>query len=147
MHKKTGFTMVELMIVVAVISVLASIIIPKMTGARDKSKLEACKANLRHISIAMDIYANDNRGYYTPCTTSTRTDYANCAYLVPDYMKAIVYCPTGHAYKIVANYGGNGSNIPAGATTVDNAEAPSRHTGIPNYYPRYVIGQGIVERP
>jgi len=47
--KKTGFTMIELMIVIAIISILATIIIPKMTGARDKSKLEACKTNLKHI--------------------------------------------------------------------------------------------------
>jgi len=67
--KKRGFTMVELMIVIAVISVLATIIIPKFSQSRDRAKLSACKVNLKHIGFAMQMYANDNQGCFPAAET------------------------------------------------------------------------------
>lgn len=96
--------MVEIIIVVAVIAILASIIMPKMMNSRLKANLAACKTNLRHIWIAMELYANDNRGWQTPVTDGT-TCYRYCNnYLVPaGYMKAEPYCPAGHGYVIHVN--------------------------------------------
>jgi len=94
--------MVELTIVIAVIAVLASIIIPKMTGARDKSKLTACKGNLKHLSIALEMYANDNNGYYAP----TGAIWYYPPYLVNSgYLKTEPYCPLGNRYYIHREYG------------------------------------------
>jgi len=143
--KKRGFTMVELMIVIAIISVLATIIIPKFSGARDKSKLEACKANIRHISIAMELYANDNNGAYTPCTTTTFTNYGNCGYLISGaYLKAAPVCPTGHGYVIVANHSGHDS-APNPCTLIYSAWSPGAHPAVRDGYdPYFWIGGGYV---
>ena len=139
--KRRGFTMIELMIVVAIISILASIIIPKMTGARDSSKLEACKANLRHIAIAMELYAGDNNGKYTPWDGqgSGRVDYG-LSYLTPGYLREAVRCPYGWSYTITANHPGFRS-APAGSTLVYNETSGGVHSpGIPAYCPYYWVG-------
>ena len=95
--QKRGFSMVELIIVVAVIAVLASIIMPKFIGARDKSSMEGCKANLKAVAIAMELYSNDNRGNYYPpgAPNYIYPYYATGCYLIPDYLKKAPVCPTG----------------------------------------------------
>lgn len=62
--QKRGFTLIELMIVIAIISVLVTIIMPKMSKSRDKAKLAACLTNLKHIGVALEIYANENKQLY-----------------------------------------------------------------------------------
>ncbi len=54
MNKK-GFTLIELMIVIAIISILASIIVPNITRARARAQLTACIANLKQILTAYNM--------------------------------------------------------------------------------------------
>ena len=104
MEKKNGFTLVELMIVIAIISVLATIIIPKMSGSRDKAKLATCKANLRHISIAMEMYGNDNNGFM--CPTKDPTEWYTVAYLWDSkYLSFYPMCPIGNEYALFQSSG------------------------------------------
>jgi prepilin-type N-terminal cleavage/methylation domain-containing protein len=62
-----GFTLIELMIVVAIIAVLAGILIPNFVHARGQSATAACEANLRSIATAAELYFTDNQVY--PATT------------------------------------------------------------------------------
>jgi len=87
--RKRGFTMVEVIIVVAIIAVLASIIIPKMTGARDKAKLENCKANMRHLVTAVSLYNNDHNNAMPPVGNIT----ASHALITEGYLKSAPVCP------------------------------------------------------
>ena len=101
MPKKSGFTLVELMIVIAIIALLASIIMPKMTGARDRSALNACKANIKQIVIALELYANDNQGKYK---STSYWPIAGGNYLVTGgYLKAAPTCPLGNSYALAAS--------------------------------------------
>jgi len=84
--KKSGFTLVEIMIVVAIIGLLAAIGIPSFQRARTTSQTKACINNLRIISSAKDqcaIESGDN----------SITDYLN-------YIKggALPTCPAGGTY-------------------------------------------------
>lgn len=54
-----GFTMVELLTVVGVIGVLATLLASALAGARTRSQQTACAANLRQITIAIEIYSDD----------------------------------------------------------------------------------------
>ena len=61
-----GFTLVELMIVVAIVGVLASIAIPAYTQYVRKSKIAEATAALAGMSVKMEQYFQDNRSYTDP---------------------------------------------------------------------------------
>jgi prepilin-type N-terminal cleavage/methylation domain-containing protein len=60
-----GFTLIELMIVIAIIAILAAILIPNFIHARAESQTAACEGNEKQIATAMEEYAVDNQGIYT----------------------------------------------------------------------------------
>jgi len=152
--KDRGFTMVELMIVIAIIAVLASIIMPKMTGARNRSTIAACKGNLRQIATAMEMYANENNGNYIPTSYSLPANFcfSNSCYLVSaGYMKSGPKCPylsplrSNQPYYWLVWYGGGNftSNMIYCAT--DSIAVP--HPGLSGLnYPCYRFGKGVVEK-
>ena len=74
MKNRKGFTLVEIMIVVAIIALLAAIAVPSFVSARERSMQGRCVNNLRLISGAKDQYAlqNDNT---TPTALSDLTEY------------------------------------------------------------------------
>lgn len=61
-----GFTLIELMIVIAIIAILAAILIPNFLHARAESQTAACEGNEKQIATALEEYAVDNSGQYPP---------------------------------------------------------------------------------
>jgi len=59
-----GFTLIELMIVIAIIAILAAILIPNFLHARAESQTSACEGNLKQLATALEEYAVDNSGTY-----------------------------------------------------------------------------------
>jgi prepilin-type N-terminal cleavage/methylation domain-containing protein/prepilin-type processing-associated H-X9-DG protein len=59
-----GFTLVELLIVLAIIGVLAAILLPVLSSAREGARRATCASNLKQIGQAMQMYANDNSRRY-----------------------------------------------------------------------------------
>ena len=60
--RSRSFTLIELMIVIAIIAILASMLLPALNKARERGKSAACMANLRSMGQEMNLYANDNQG-------------------------------------------------------------------------------------
>lgn len=61
-RSRTGFTLVELLTVIAIVVILVAITIPIVGMVRNNASATKCKSNLRQLSIAYLIYAQDHKG-------------------------------------------------------------------------------------
>ena len=62
-QRPCGFTLVELLLTIAVIAILATLLIPVIKGAQASAKSVVCLNNLKQIRTCLQLYANDNDGY------------------------------------------------------------------------------------
>jgi prepilin-type N-terminal cleavage/methylation domain-containing protein len=84
--RKSGFTLVEIMIVVAIIGLLAAIAIPNFIKARTTSQMNACINNLRQVDGAIQQWALEQKK--DTAATVTFPD-------ISAYLKNSVICPSG----------------------------------------------------
>lgn len=63
MHKQKGFSLIEIMVVVVILGILASIVVPKIIGRPDEARLVKAKQDILAIQNALDLYKLDN-GFY-----------------------------------------------------------------------------------
>jgi len=64
--RRTGFTMVELLLVIAIIATLAAILFPVFARAREQARSNSCRMNLLNMGMALRAYAHDHDGLYPP---------------------------------------------------------------------------------
>ena len=81
---KKGFTLVEIMIVVAIIGLLAAIAIPNFIKARDSARTNACKSNLKQIQGAVAMWAMETNKQGSDAVVKTG--------VTPDYLKTWPQC-------------------------------------------------------
>ena len=99
--RKRGFTLVEIMIVVAIIALLAAIAVPSFMSARAKSMQSSCQNNLRLLDGAMQQYALDYSN--TVATTLAQLVGTNA------YIKDTPICKGGGTYTLPVSLAGKTS--------------------------------------
>lgn len=72
MKNQRGFTLLEMMVVVAIIAILAAVLIPNFTHARAQAATSACMANLKSVATAFELYYTDKQAY--PAGTNANID-------------------------------------------------------------------------
>jgi prepilin-type N-terminal cleavage/methylation domain-containing protein/prepilin-type processing-associated H-X9-DG protein len=123
-HRSQGFTLIELLTVITVIGILAALLMPTLSGAREKGKQVACAANLHQIGIAILTYSGDYQNHTPPAyqiensqTITWYTALTNGGYATPkifqcpDDRRYYTPCPNNpRSYAMVIGYGNTASS-------------------------------------
>src|SRR5580693_8308763 len=104
---KAGFTLIEIMIVVAIIGLLAAIAIPNFVHARTTAQQNACINNLRQIDGAKQEWALENRAGATTVPTSANLQ----PYMGRGSNGSLPVCPLDPANGFVTSYNPNSLQV------------------------------------
>ena len=102
--RSKGFTLIELLVVVVIILILAAILFPVFTKARDNARRAACISNVKQIGVAIGLYKED----FDNCYPAYKYEYYNIVkadwglgywmHMIDPYVKSqhIFYCPSAY---------------------------------------------------
>lgn len=131
-----GFTLIELMIVIAIMAILSALMVPNFVRARSVGQLVACKSNLKSIATAMEVYAIDHKGRYPNALS-------DLAIASQQYLVKIPVCPAVMADTYSSTY----SMCPKPENyTFYCAGGHHVGAGVTGDYPQYGSASGLVER-
>ena len=113
-NNKSGFTLVEIMIVVAIIALLAAIAIPNLLRAKLSANDALAKATLRSISTASESFGTANNGQYP-------SDITSLTGATPAYLNSAYCATTLSGYTYDCTFATTGYTVSATPVTVGSS--------------------------
>ena len=103
--RRAGFTLVELLAVIAIIGVLIALLLPAVQAARESGRRTACQNNLRQIGLALNQYLSAKQAFPIGSTDHNKREIAWCVYLLPslDEQQVFSLFDDRQAYSSAAN--------------------------------------------
>lgn len=87
MRKRKSFTLIELLIAIAIIAILAAMLLPALSKARDKAKAISCINQQKQLGLVSNMYAGDYNGYVIPIAFRNTAHDAWYSFFLPYMLK------------------------------------------------------------
>jgi len=115
-NKKTlsrGFTLLEVMVVIVILGILASMVVPNLMGSQERANMQKAVSDIRALETSLSMYKMDNYDYPTTeqgleaLVTETDIDPAPRRFPEGGYVQRLPNDPWGNEYQLL-NPGENG---------------------------------------
>jgi general secretion pathway protein G len=102
-YAQRGFTLIEIMVVVVILSVLGALVVPQIIDKVDVAKVKRAQSDIRAIQTALDLYRLDNFKYPTTeqglqALVKQPADPTITNYAASGYLKSLPKDPWGNVY-------------------------------------------------
>jgi len=106
-NRQRGFTLIEIMVVVVILSVLGALVVPQIIDKVDIAKVKRAQSDIRAIQTALDLYRLDNFKYPTTeqglqALVKQPADPTITNYAASGYLKSLPKDPWGNVYQYVS---------------------------------------------
>jgi len=121
-YKTKGFSLIELLVVMAIVGILAGIVYTNLSAAQASARDESRKVALKEVQLALEFYKAQNGRYPAAGCGATSTTATNCypyiEGLTPDFIPELPRDPNGQSYRYRTNTNGTGYKL----STLGNVE-------------------------
>jgi general secretion pathway protein G len=107
-RRQSGFTLLEVMVVIVILGILASLVVPNLMGNKEKADQQKAVSDIVALENALDMYKLDNNRYPTTeqgldaLVTKPSIDPAPRSYRDGGYIKRLPQDPWGNPYQLLS---------------------------------------------